>query len=60
MKSLLADLFKQTLPNEEEFNAITIGLASPDKIRTLINIDECLAEGLATGTKAAIPTLASA
>src|SRR5574337_474820 len=34
MKSLLADLFKQTLPNEEEFDAITIGLASPDKIRT--------------------------
>src|SRR5574338_40766 len=35
MKSLLADLFKQTLPNVEEFDAITIGLASPDKIRTL-------------------------
>ena len=34
MKSLLADLFKQTLPSEEEFDAITIGLASPDKIRT--------------------------
>ncbi|WP_114649068.1 DNA-directed RNA polymerase subunit beta' [Pseudothauera hydrothermalis] len=34
MKSLLADLFKQTLPNEEEFDAITIGLASPDKIRS--------------------------
>ncbi|MDR1064043.1 MAG: DNA-directed RNA polymerase subunit beta' [Azoarcus sp.] len=34
MKSLLADLFKQTLPNEEEFAAITIGLASPEKIRS--------------------------
>ncbi|TVT53790.1 MAG: DNA-directed RNA polymerase subunit beta' [Azoarcus sp. PHD] len=34
MKSLLADLFKQTLPHEEEFEAITIGLASPDKIRS--------------------------
>ncbi|MDR2207617.1 MAG: DNA-directed RNA polymerase subunit beta' [Azoarcus sp.] len=34
MKSLLADLFKQTLPNEEEFEAITIGLASPDKVRS--------------------------
>ncbi|MDY0071884.1 MAG: DNA-directed RNA polymerase subunit beta' [Thauera sp.] len=34
MNNLLADLFKQTLPNEEEFEAITIGLASPDKIRT--------------------------
>ncbi|APR04599.1 DNA-directed RNA polymerase subunit beta' [Thauera chlorobenzoica] len=34
MKSLLADLFKQTLPSEEEFDAITIGLASPDKIRS--------------------------
>ena len=34
MKSLLADLFKQTLPHEEEFDAITIGLASPDKIRS--------------------------
>ena len=34
MKSLLADLFKQTLPNEEEFDAITVGLASPDKIRS--------------------------
>jgi DNA-directed RNA polymerase subunit beta' len=29
MKSLLADLFKQSLPNEEEFDAITISLASP-------------------------------
>jgi DNA-directed RNA polymerase subunit beta' len=34
MKSLLADLFKQSLPNEEEFDAISIGLASPDKIRS--------------------------
>ncbi len=34
MKTMLADLFKQTLPNEEEFDAITIGLASPDKIRS--------------------------
>ncbi|MBL8474119.1 MAG: DNA-directed RNA polymerase subunit beta', partial [Rhodocyclaceae bacterium] len=34
MRSLLADLFKQSLPNEEEFDAITIGLASPDKIRS--------------------------
>jgi DNA-directed RNA polymerase subunit beta' len=34
MKSLLADLFKQSLPHEEEFDAITIGLASPDKIRS--------------------------
>ncbi|WP_341675976.1 DNA-directed RNA polymerase subunit beta' [Niveibacterium sp. SC-1] len=34
MKSLLADLFKQNLPNEEEFDAITIGLASPEKIRS--------------------------
>jgi DNA-directed RNA polymerase subunit beta' len=34
MKSLLADLFKQTLPHEEEFDAITVGLASPDKIRS--------------------------
>ncbi|MGL1834169.1 DNA-directed RNA polymerase subunit beta' [Rhodocyclaceae bacterium SMB388] len=34
MKSLLADLFKQTLPNEDQFDAITVGLASPDKIRS--------------------------
>ena len=34
MKSLLADLFKQSLPNEEEFDAITIGLASPETIRS--------------------------
>jgi DNA-directed RNA polymerase subunit beta' len=34
MKSLLSDLFKQTLPSEEEFDAITVGLASPDKIRS--------------------------
>ncbi|WP_417069446.1 DNA-directed RNA polymerase subunit beta' [Niveibacterium terrae] len=34
MKSMLADLFKQSLPNEEEFDAITIGLASPEKIRS--------------------------
>ena len=39
MKSLFADLFKQNLAAEEEFDAITIGLASPDKIRSLgINI----------------------
>ena len=34
MKSLLADLFKQSLPNEEEFEAITISLASPETIRS--------------------------
>ena len=34
MKSLLADLFKQSLPNEEEFDAITISLASPETIRS--------------------------
>jgi DNA-directed RNA polymerase subunit beta' len=35
MKSLLADLFKQSLPNPgREFDAIKIGLASPDKIRS--------------------------
>ena len=34
MKSLLADLFKQTLPNEDEFDVITVGLASPEKIRS--------------------------
>jgi len=34
MKSLFADLFKQNLPTEEEFDAITIGLASPEKIRS--------------------------
>ncbi len=34
MKSLLADLFKQTMPNDDEFDAITVGLASPDKIRS--------------------------
>jgi len=34
MKSLFADLFKQNIAAEEEFDAITIGLASPDKIRS--------------------------
>jgi DNA-directed RNA polymerase subunit beta' len=34
MKSLFADLFKQHQSVEEEFDAITIGLASPDKIRS--------------------------
>jgi DNA-directed RNA polymerase subunit beta' len=34
MKSLFADLFKQNVVAEEEFDAITIGLASPDKIRS--------------------------
>src|SRR5690554_7539729 len=34
MKGMLADLFKQTLPQEEEFDAITVGLASPEKIRS--------------------------
>ena len=34
MTSLLADLFKQSLPQENEFDAITIRLASPEKIRS--------------------------
>jgi DNA-directed RNA polymerase subunit beta' len=34
MKSLFADLFKQNATVEEEFDAITIGLASPEKIRS--------------------------
>ena len=34
MKSLFADLFKQNLATEEDFDAITIGLASPAKIRS--------------------------
>lgn len=34
MKSLFADLFKQNLAAEDEFDAITIALASPDKIRS--------------------------
>jgi DNA-directed RNA polymerase subunit beta' len=34
MKSLFADLFKQNAAVEEEFDAITIGLASPEKIRS--------------------------
>ncbi len=34
MKGMLADLFKQTLPQEEEFDSITVGLASPEKIRS--------------------------
>lgn len=32
--SLLADLFKQSLPQENEFDAITIRIASPEKIRS--------------------------
>lgn len=32
----------------------------PEKIRTLVNIDECLAEGLVTGSRAPLPVLASA
>ncbi len=34
MKSLFADLFKQNLAAEDNFDAITIGLASPAKIRS--------------------------
>jgi DNA-directed RNA polymerase subunit beta' len=34
MKSLFADLFKQNSATEEDFDAITIGLASPAKIRS--------------------------
>jgi DNA-directed RNA polymerase subunit beta' len=34
MKSLFADLFKQNLAAEDDFDAITIGLASPAKIRS--------------------------
>jgi DNA-directed RNA polymerase subunit beta' len=34
MKSLFADLFKQNIAVEQEFDAITIGLASPEKIRS--------------------------
>ncbi|MDD3380458.1 MAG: DNA-directed RNA polymerase subunit beta', partial [Rugosibacter sp.] len=34
MKSLFADLFKQNLAAEDNFDAITIGLASPAKVRS--------------------------
>ena len=34
MKSLLTDLFKQSQVAEDEFDAITVGLASPDRIRS--------------------------
>lgn len=34
MKSLFADLFKQNVAVEQEFDAITIGLASPEKMRS--------------------------
>jgi len=34
MKSLFADLFKQNLAVEDNFDAITIGLASPAKVRS--------------------------
>ena len=37
-----------------------LAYATPEKLRTLINIDECLAEGLVAGSKAPIPTLAPA
>jgi len=37
-----------------------LAYGDPEKIRTLTNINECLAEGLVAGSKAPIPTLAPA
>ncbi|HCO77164.1 MAG TPA: hypothetical protein DIT50_03100, partial [Rhodocyclaceae bacterium] len=34
MNNLLANLFRQSVDNPTEFDAITIGLASPEKIRS--------------------------
>lgn len=36
-----------------------LAYGAPEKIRALINIDECLAEGLVTGSRAPVPVLAS-
>ena len=36
-----------------------LAYGAPEKISTLINIDECLAEGLVAGSRAAAPALAS-
>ncbi len=37
-----------------------LAYGDPEKIRTLVNINECLAEGLVTGSRAPVPALASA
>ncbi len=37
-----------------------LAYGNAEKIRTLVNIDECLAEGLVAGSHAALPSLASA
>lgn len=37
-----------------------LAYAGPEKIRTLVNIDECLAEGLVTGSRTPLPALAPA
>jgi len=36
-----------------------LAYGAPEKIRSLINIDECLADGLRTGARAALPALAA-
>ena len=35
-----------------------LAYGAPEKIRTLVNINECLAEGLVTGSRAPLPALA--
>jgi flagellar protein FlaF len=37
-----------------------LAYGDPEKIRTLVNINECLAEGLVTGSRAPAPALATA
>jgi flagellar protein FlaF len=37
-----------------------LAYGDPEKIRTLVNINECLAEGLVTGSRAPVPALATA
>ncbi len=57
--TLRSDLLRLSLyVHKNSIEVLAYG--APEKIRTLVNIDECLAEGLVTGSRAPLPALAPA
>ncbi|HLP01688.1 MAG TPA: flagellar biosynthesis regulator FlaF [Opitutaceae bacterium] len=57
--SLRSDLLRLSLyVHRNSMDVLAYG--NPEKINTLININECLAEGLVSGSRAPLPSLAPA
>jgi flagellar protein FlaF len=55
--SIRTDLLRLSLyVHRNSMDVLAYG--APEKIQTLININECLAEGLVSGSRAPLPTLA--